>query len=176
MLSVCLRRDLRCLLEDHIFAKCCIAVDTWKDVLLWWHTPGITVTSIEDVLSLADRVPLESKFHQYFHVVVGTTVWYLWSYRNKVTFSQKRPRKDLILNDIKLSAFTWISSRKKNVSPRWLEWLCNPCNSVFPVHRDWHSAVLLSKRRGYFVLLYLEVFASSQTGDEDACDEPMKRD
>ena len=57
--------------------------------------------------------------------------------------------------------------------------------------RDWHSAVLLSRRRGYFVLLYLEVFASSQTADEDACyedacdgddcdedahDEPMKRD
>ncbi|PWA59676.1 hypothetical protein CTI12_AA390650 [Artemisia annua] len=40
--------------------------------------------------------------------------------------------------------------------------------------RDWHSAVLLSKRRGYFVLLYLEVFASSQTADEDACDEPVK--
>ncbi|GKE07349.1 RNA-directed DNA polymerase, eukaryota, reverse transcriptase zinc-binding domain protein [Tanacetum coccineum] len=118
--------------EDHIFAKCCIAVDTWRGVL-WWHIPGITITSLEDVLSLDGRVPLESKFHHYFDVVVGTTVWYLWSFRNKVTFSQKRPRKDLIFNDIKLSAFTWISSRNKNVSHSWLEWLCNPCNSFFPV-------------------------------------------
>ncbi|GJT38141.1 hypothetical protein Tco_0938006 [Tanacetum coccineum] len=37
--------------------------------------------------------------------------------------------------------------------------------------RDWHSAVLLSKWRGYFVILYLEVFASSLSYDEDACDE-----
>ncbi|GJV47487.1 hypothetical protein Tco_1437699 [Tanacetum coccineum] len=58
-------------------------VDTWRDVLLWWHIPGITITSLEDVLSLADRVPLESKFHHYFDVVVGTTVWHLWSFRNK---------------------------------------------------------------------------------------------
>ncbi|GJY35720.1 RNA-directed DNA polymerase, eukaryota, reverse transcriptase zinc-binding domain protein [Tanacetum coccineum] len=36
--------------EDHIFAKCCIAVDTWRDVLLWWHIPGITITSLEDVI------------------------------------------------------------------------------------------------------------------------------
>ncbi|GJW90055.1 RNA-directed DNA polymerase, eukaryota, reverse transcriptase zinc-binding domain protein [Tanacetum coccineum] len=119
--------------SDHIFAKCCIAVDTWRDVLLWWHIPGITIISLEDVLSLADRVPLESKFHHYFDVVVGTTVWHLWSFRNNMTFSQKRPRKDLIFNDIKLSAFTWISSRNKNVSPSWLEWLCNPCNSFFHV-------------------------------------------
>ncbi|GKC98284.1 hypothetical protein Tco_1168559 [Tanacetum coccineum] len=39
--------------------------------------------------------------------------------------------------------------------------------------RDWHSAVLLSKWRGYFVILYLEVFASSLSYDEDACDEPI---
>ncbi|PWA56032.1 RNA-directed DNA polymerase, eukaryota, Reverse transcriptase zinc-binding domain protein [Artemisia annua] len=112
--------------EDHIFAKCCIAVDTWRDVLLWWHIPGITITSLDDVLSLADRVPLETKFYQYFDVVVRTTVWHLWSFRNKVSFSHKRPRKDLIFNDIKVSAFTWISSRNKKVSPSWLEWLCNP--------------------------------------------------
>ncbi|GKA34535.1 hypothetical protein Tco_0720964 [Tanacetum coccineum] len=37
--------------------------------------------------------------------------------------------------------------------------------------RDWDIAVLLSKVRGYFVLLYLEVFASSQAADEDACDD-----
>ena len=116
--------------EDHIFAKCCIAVDTWRDVLLWWHIPGITITSVDDVLSLADRVPLETKFHHFFDVVVRTTVWHLWSFRNKVAFSQKRPRKDLILNDIKVSAFTWISSRNKKVSPSWVEWLCNPCNSL----------------------------------------------
>ncbi|GKE49615.1 hypothetical protein Tco_1480873, partial [Tanacetum coccineum] len=39
--------------------------------------------------------------------------------------------------------------------------------------RDWHNAVLLSKVRGYFVLLYLEVFASRQT-IEDSCDEPIR--
>ncbi|GKB98526.1 hypothetical protein Tco_0984663, partial [Tanacetum coccineum] len=37
--------------------------------------------------------------------------------------------------------------------------------------RDWHNAVLISKVRGYYVLLYLEVFASCQTTNEDACYE-----
>jgi hypothetical protein len=52
-------------------------------------------------------------------------------------------------------------------------------NVCVKTNRDWHTAVKLSKMRGNFVLLYLEVFASSQTANEDACDEPtmmLKRD
>nr|GEV23587.1 flavone 6-hydroxylase [Tanacetum cinerariifolium] len=37
--------------------------------------------------------------------------------------------------------------------------------------RDWHFAVMISKVRACFVLLYLEVFPSNQTDDKDACDE-----
>ncbi|GKF19309.1 hypothetical protein Tco_0067947, partial [Tanacetum coccineum] len=38
---------------------------------------------------------------------------------------------------------------------------------------DWHFVASLAKVRGYFVLLYLEVFASRQT-IEDSCDEPIR--
>ncbi|GKB57645.1 hypothetical protein Tco_0913831, partial [Tanacetum coccineum] len=40
--------------------------------------------------------------------------------------------------------------------------------------RDWHFAASLAKVRGYFVILYLEVFASRLTADEDACYEPIR--
>lgn len=106
-------------LEDHIFAKCCIAMDTWRDVLLWWHISGITITSLEDLLSLADRVPLETKFHQYFDVEVRTTLWHLWIFRNKVSSSQKC------------------------LPVSWLEWLCNPCNSFSPVCLFFSSSLLV---------------------------------
>ncbi|GJY83743.1 reverse transcriptase domain-containing protein [Tanacetum coccineum] len=109
--------------EDHIFVSCEIASGIWKDILHWWNFSGISITHLEDVISLSDHVLLEIKFLNYFDVVVQTTIWHLWIFRNKTIFSQKRPQKSLLLNDIKLSSYTWITSRKKKNSLSWIDWL-----------------------------------------------------
>ena len=62
---------------------------------------GYPTTSIEDLVSLIDHVPLENKLKPFFDVVVNNTIWSLWNYIKKVLFNPRRPKQELILNEIK---------------------------------------------------------------------------
>ncbi|GJT87945.1 hypothetical protein Tco_1069662, partial [Tanacetum coccineum] len=78
-----------------------------------WNIPNITITNLLEGLNLADTVPITAASISFFDVVVQTTHWLLWRFRNNTTFATKRPNKQLIIDDVKLSSFTWISSRQK---------------------------------------------------------------
>ncbi|GJV95342.1 hypothetical protein Tco_1546919 [Tanacetum coccineum] len=71
----------------------------------------MTISSLMDAVNLADRVAIPTNHRAAFDVVVQTTLWILWRFRNETCFSSKRPSKRLILNDIKLSSFNSISCR-----------------------------------------------------------------
>ncbi|GKB64361.1 RNA-directed DNA polymerase, eukaryota, reverse transcriptase zinc-binding domain protein [Tanacetum coccineum] len=116
--------------EDHIFVSCPIAKDTWKCIVDWWNIPNITIANLLEGLNHVDTVPIIAASISFFDVVVQTTHWLLWRFRNNTTFATKRPNKQLIIDDVKLSSFTWISSRQKKVSIKWIEWICDPCNAI----------------------------------------------
>ena len=118
--------------EDHIFVSCSIAKDTWKSIVDWWNIPSITIANLLEGINLADRVPLRAAYIRFFDVVVQTTHWLLWRFRNDTTFATKKPNKPLIIENIKLASFSWISSRQKKVPFKWINWLCNPCNALSP--------------------------------------------
>ena len=99
--------------EEHIFVMCNVAREAWKNILLWWKIDNTSINNLYDAINLADRVSLPTKLLKAFDVVVQTTLWFLWKFRNNVVFSSKRPRKELIFNDIKLYSFVWISNRLK---------------------------------------------------------------
>ncbi|GJR46816.1 hypothetical protein Tco_1314919 [Tanacetum coccineum] len=83
-------------------------VEAW---LLWLRL--CTLLDFRARLTLADRVPLPAASIRFFDVVVQTIHWLLWRFRNDTTFATKRPNKQLIIDDVKLSSFNWISSRQK---------------------------------------------------------------
>ncbi|GJV28085.1 zinc finger, CCHC-type containing protein [Tanacetum coccineum] len=87
---------------------------------------------LEDLVHLADHTPLGEKFTKFFDVVVQTTIWSIWRYRNNVIFSAKKPSKDLIFNDIKMYSFNWIVSRGRKVSLNRIMWFDHPCNALSP--------------------------------------------
>ncbi|GJT11848.1 RNA-directed DNA polymerase, eukaryota, reverse transcriptase zinc-binding domain protein [Tanacetum coccineum] len=88
--------------EDHIFVHCKVAKELWSDVLKWWRIPNVSFPFLQNLVHLADHTPLGEKFTKFFDVVVQTTIWSIWRYRNNVIFSAKKPSKDLIFNDIKM--------------------------------------------------------------------------
>nr|GEU80731.1 hypothetical protein [Tanacetum cinerariifolium] len=93
-----------------------IDLDSVRYPMYWWNIPSITITNLLEGLNLADTVPVTAASISFFDVVVQTTHWLLWRFRNNSTFATKRPNKQLIIDDVKLSSFTWISSRQKKVS------------------------------------------------------------
>ncbi|GJR37723.1 RNA-directed DNA polymerase, eukaryota, reverse transcriptase zinc-binding domain protein [Tanacetum coccineum] len=118
--------------EEHVFVSCPIAVNTWKQVLKWWRVNYVSMQNLLEVINLADHAPIEGKHLHFFDLVVQTTIWSIWRYRNNTVFSLKRPSKDLLLNEIKLTSFNWILSRFKQSSLNWIEWCNYPCNALSP--------------------------------------------
>ena len=112
--------------EEHLFVSCNIAKETWSKVLYWWNMHNNPIVSLPDAVNLADRVSLPTNHYIHFDVVVQTTLWVLWKFRNEMCFSIKQPSKDLIFNDIKLASFNWISCRYKKSSLNWIGWFNNP--------------------------------------------------
>ncbi|GKD98775.1 hypothetical protein Tco_1382672, partial [Tanacetum coccineum] len=108
--------------EEHIFVSCGIAKEIWKGLVEWWNIRRITVTCLSDAINLADMVPLTAAAKKFFDTAIQAT---LWRFRNEMIFESKRPNKRLILDDIKLSSFTWCSSRQKKVPIKWVDWIYN---------------------------------------------------
>ncbi|GJR77131.1 putative RNA-directed DNA polymerase, partial [Tanacetum coccineum] len=104
--------------EEHIFVSCGIAKEIWKGLVDWWNIHRITVTCLTDAINLADMVLLTAAAKMFFDTAVQAT---LWRFRNETIFASKRPNKRLILDDIKLSSFTWCSSRQKKVPIKIME-------------------------------------------------------
>nr|GEX40755.1 RNA-directed DNA polymerase, eukaryota [Tanacetum cinerariifolium] len=96
-------------MEFHLFCQCKVAIDTWIDIFKWWNLNNRPFSCISDVVNLADQSNLSAYYTPLLVAVVQTTIWVLWRFRNESSFGSKRPKKELILNDIKLYFFTWIS-------------------------------------------------------------------
>ncbi|GJT17712.1 putative RNA-directed DNA polymerase [Tanacetum coccineum] len=90
----------------------------WDKIISPRHKGGL---GIDDAAILAGRVLILPKLKKAFDVAVNTTLWHLWNFKNNAIFSPKCPRKELLLNDIKLSSFTWFLSRNRKVSINWME-------------------------------------------------------
>ncbi|GJY92585.1 EGF-like calcium-binding protein [Tanacetum coccineum] len=116
--------------EEHLFSSCFITIDTWAKVLVWWNIPNMTISSLMYAVNLADRVAIPTNHRVAFDVVVQTTLWILWRFQNETCFSSKRPSKQFILSDIKLSSFNSISCRLRKVHLNWIHWFDNPCSSL----------------------------------------------
>ncbi|GJU86588.1 RNA-directed DNA polymerase, eukaryota, reverse transcriptase zinc-binding domain protein [Tanacetum coccineum] len=117
--------------ESHVLVSCPTAQSVWKDVFTWWKLSNSQLSVLEDVFSSADRAPLEKRLRSFFDVTVNTTCHVVpLEYGNKVLFNLKRPKRELILNEIKLSKLNWISSRSKNISFSWLDQFSDSCNSL----------------------------------------------
>ena len=120
--------------EEHIFISCEVAKEVWSLIFKWWDIRLSPPTNLLKCISLAEEDIISKPFTRFFDVVVQTTLWHLWRFRNEMVFAAKRPSKNLILNDIKLASFSWISSRHKKNSFNWVEWFERPCNAISNSH------------------------------------------
>nr|GEZ14970.1 putative RNA-directed DNA polymerase, eukaryota, reverse transcriptase zinc-binding domain protein [Tanacetum cinerariifolium] len=129
---------IRCLVCDgaietsqHLFVECPIAAHIWDSIMGWWGLPDHP----KDILNLiiwSDTLNLDNKIKACLDVVIQTTMWVIWNYRNRICFNLKPPRKDTLMEEIKVSSHTWILHRNKRFKPNWNDWVLNTiysCNS-----------------------------------------------
>ncbi|GJZ04885.1 RNA-directed DNA polymerase, eukaryota, reverse transcriptase zinc-binding domain protein [Tanacetum coccineum] len=116
--------------EEQLFVYCELAKETLSGVVDWWKLSNVNFSNLQDVISLAERAPVPAACKMFFDTVVQSTIWHIWRFRNEMVFNSKRPNKHIILDNVKLSTFNWITYRQKKVSSKWIEWICDPCNAI----------------------------------------------
>ncbi|GJZ80126.1 hypothetical protein Tco_0644963 [Tanacetum coccineum] len=116
--------------ENHIFVHCATAKQIWIDILKWWNLHNLIPSNLFEAITLADRANLTSTLTYLLDGVIQSAIWTLWRNRNEITFKKKRSNKDVILNDVKLHSFNWISSRYSKKFCNWIEWLSLPFYGV----------------------------------------------
>ena len=112
----------------HLFVECKVAADIWKMVSTWWDI-GDSPKDLQSLITWSDSVNLTPLAKTCFDVVIQTTTWILWRYRNRICFDEKPPSKDSLGAEIKVLSHTWIINRNRNANPNWLDWIYDPKNA-----------------------------------------------
>ncbi|XP_071741044.1 uncharacterized protein [Rutidosis leptorrhynchoides] len=116
----------------HTFVECPMSKDVWSRVARWWNKDLNHVVSFDDrflgLLGSADSIQI-SKIWQAIKWVTG---YILWKNRNNTIFRKKKSTGPMILNEIQLKSFEWISNRSRRTPIVWSQWLINP--SIYDDH------------------------------------------
>ena len=59
------------------------------------------------------------------YIIIASSLWWIWRYRNSITFCPHSMGKSDIFENIRSSSFSWLHHRG-HMSCNWVEWLKNP--------------------------------------------------
>ncbi|GJV44754.1 RNA-directed DNA polymerase, eukaryota, reverse transcriptase zinc-binding domain protein [Tanacetum coccineum] len=108
--------------SNHIFFECKIAKDIWMHVLKWCDISFPPFTSYEHWKGWFTSWQVVKEKSRCLSVIFSSSLWWLWRYRNNVTFRSHLIRKSDILDNIRLSSYSWLHHRGHMIS-NWIDWL-----------------------------------------------------
>ncbi|GKB00279.1 RNA-directed DNA polymerase, eukaryota [Tanacetum coccineum] len=117
---------------NHLMLHCDLAWDVWALVGRWWSLDFPSVLTIRELLSWVDDTRLHT-LAKVLHVVVGTTAWSIWNFRNQNVFQEEKPKKALLFDSIVSTSFFWLSNRNNKFRINWIGFLQDPimtCNTL----------------------------------------------
>ncbi|XP_071687497.1 uncharacterized protein [Rutidosis leptorrhynchoides] len=125
--------SLRCPIYDddietveHILIKCSLAKDLWNRVYRWWNLGQVMDCNIGERfkgIQTAGVANTPSKLWQAIELICG---YLIWQNRNNTIFRKKKGNGPVLLNELQIKSFEWISSRSKKLKLDWNQWLLNP--------------------------------------------------
>ncbi|GJW88888.1 hypothetical protein Tco_0164228 [Tanacetum coccineum] len=110
---------------NHIFFECDIAIDMWKLVFRWCDTPLFQASSWDSFNDLIISWHASKDKKHRFYVITTSVLWWLWRYRNSVTFKSQPLRKSDLFDNVRFSSFSWLHNRD-HMKLSWNDWLMYP--------------------------------------------------
>lgn len=111
---------------SHVVFSCQIAVDIWSQIARWWDLDIPIVHSVGELFEWLDNLVLSSSCKKAFTVVIITTIWSIWRFRNDWIFGDKKPKKAFLFDFVVSQAFLWMSNRSRKLNANWVGYLQNP--------------------------------------------------
>ena len=85
----------------------------------------IPLDSYQAWLSWFKSIRMHSRSKGVLEGVFYITWWSIWNFRNQLLFASKKPRKEVLFDDIVMRSFNWYSARR-NSSICWDSWMQHP--------------------------------------------------
>ncbi|GJX22737.1 RNA-directed DNA polymerase, eukaryota, reverse transcriptase zinc-binding domain protein [Tanacetum coccineum] len=111
--------------NQHVFFNCDITKDIWRIVHRWCEDSFPIFDSIDHCLDWWNSWLVSSDKKHHLYVIIVTTLWFTWRYRNNVTFNSQSLRKSDIFDNIRLFSFSWLKYRGRMYCS-WSNWLNYP--------------------------------------------------
>ncbi|XP_071732316.1 uncharacterized protein [Rutidosis leptorrhynchoides] len=102
---------------DHALFECKSSSDVWARILKWWNFN--TTTCASDLLRGKSSYAMSSLGSKFWQDVEWICAYSIWKHCNSLVFQGKRSISPVILNEIQVKSFEWISARLKGVSIDW---------------------------------------------------------
>ncbi|GJU06460.1 RNA-directed DNA polymerase, eukaryota, reverse transcriptase zinc-binding domain protein [Tanacetum coccineum] len=107
---------------NHVFFECDIATDMWKLVFRWCDIPLFQASSWDSFNDWIISWHASKEKKHRFYVITTSVLWWLWRYRNSVTFSSQPLRKSDLFDNVRFSSFSWLHNRD-HMKLSWNDWL-----------------------------------------------------
>nr|GFA97663.1 hypothetical protein [Tanacetum cinerariifolium] len=110
---------------DHVFFECDLVKEILCHVRKWCDISIPTFVSYDTWNSWFSTWQATKATSRRLYVIFAALFWWIWRYRNSVTFSSDSIKKGDLFDNIRASSFSWISNRG-HVPCNWVKWLENP--------------------------------------------------
>nr|GEX75066.1 RNA-directed DNA polymerase, eukaryota [Tanacetum cinerariifolium] len=110
---------------DHVFFECDLVKEIWRLVCKWCDISIPMFASYDTWSSWFSTWQATKAKSRRLYIIFAALFWWIWRYRNIVTFSSDSIKKGDLFDNIRASTFSWISNRG-HVLCNWVEWLKNP--------------------------------------------------
>ncbi|GJV39453.1 RNA-directed DNA polymerase, eukaryota, reverse transcriptase zinc-binding domain protein [Tanacetum coccineum] len=124
---------------NHVFFECDIATDMWKLVFRWCDIPLFQASSWDSFNDWIISWHASKEKKHRFYVITTSVLWWLWRYRNSVTFSSQPLRKSDLFDNVRFSSFSWLHNRD-HMKLSWNDWLMD--KEVNMTARDYDDALV----------------------------------
>nr|GFA86870.1 RNA-directed DNA polymerase, eukaryota [Tanacetum cinerariifolium] len=116
--------------SSHILFSCYMATDIARLICRWWDLGWSPFGSYVEWFSWFKNVKLGSILKDILEGVFYVAWWNIWIFRNQLLFASRKPRNNVLFDDIVARSFMWCNARCK-VSFSWDYWLQYP--SLIPM-------------------------------------------
>ncbi|GJT37184.1 RNA-directed DNA polymerase, eukaryota, reverse transcriptase zinc-binding domain protein [Tanacetum coccineum] len=111
--------------NQHIFFGCDFAKEVWKIIRRWCEEAFPLFDSNAHWIDWLDSWSAPREKKHCFLIIMATSLWFIWRYRNNVIFNSQSLRKSDIFDYIRLYSFSWLKHRG-SLSNSWIDWLKSP--------------------------------------------------
>ncbi|GJX69201.1 hypothetical protein Tco_0304928 [Tanacetum coccineum] len=113
----------------------------WKLVSRWCDIPLFQASSWDSFNDWIISWHASKEKKHRFYVITTSVLWWLWRYRNSVTFNSQPLRKSDLFDNVRFSSFSWLHNRD-HMKLSWNDWLMN-CFCLFEMMADGEAEIFI---------------------------------